>query len=98
MHVSPTHTDYPHPSLLHAIAAVAAVHTAWVKSLAPSQMVSARDRAIKEGMNLELLEDFGSAQAESAMRSVHETVGGCNMGPGNHFFDIARALVGDILS
>jgi len=39
------------------------------------------------------MDDFGSAQAESAARSIHQSAGGCVMGPGTMIFEITQAAV-----
>jgi hypothetical protein len=89
----PTHTDFPHASVLHAICAVASTHTAWVNSLPPEALEDAIKRQILIGNTLENIEDFGLSQLEAARRSIHESTNICAMGPGRMMFEVLQANV-----
>lgn len=88
-----TNPNFPHPALLHAICAIASNYTAWVDSLPPDRVEAAMSRAIAQGVDLETMEDFGSAQAECANRSIHHSAASCIMGPGVAILEITQAAV-----
>jgi hypothetical protein len=94
----PTHTDFPHASLLHAICALAASHTAWVNSIPPEKIEEAATRAIASGQNMEDIEDFGLAQAFAARRAMDQSATCCAMGSGHLMFGLVQAAVGLFLS
>lgn len=91
----PTHIDFPHPALLHAICALASMHTAWVYSLPPEALEDSMQRALILGDNLEAFDDFGLAQAESATRAIRRSIMICNMGPGRMIYEVLQAEVRD---
>lgn len=87
----PTGDGFPFAGLLHAICAAAAPHTAWTSSRAPAELEDLRNRHIKLGMDLELSEDFASAQTEAAERCIRHGTVMCMMGGGQFVFDVTRA-------
>ena len=89
----PTHKDFPHPSLLHSICAIAATHTAWVNSIPPEKVEETTKRAISCGQNLEEIEDFGLAQAFAARRAMDQSATCCAMGSGQTMFGLVQAAV-----
>jgi hypothetical protein len=89
----PTHKDFPHASLLHAICAIAATHTAWVNSIPPEKVEETTTRAISCGQNLEEIEDFGLAQAFAARRAMDQSATCCAMGSGQTMFGLVQAAV-----
>jgi hypothetical protein len=89
----PTHKDFPHPSLLHAICGIAASHTAWVNSIPPEKVEETTTRAIAAGHNLEEIEDFGLAQAFAARRAMDQSATVCAMGSGATMFGLVQAAV-----
>ncbi|KAK4686690.1 hypothetical protein P7C73_g3436, partial [Tremellales sp. Uapishka_1] len=91
--LGPSHSDFPAPALLHAVCAAAAPYTAWVTRMSPEQLEEARQRYVKLGMDLETLDDFGAAQAESAIRAAHQSLMNCAMGPGQMLLEIAQAKI-----
>lgn len=89
----PTNKNFPHPSLLHAICAIAAPHTAWVTSVPPDLVEEMATRAIASGQNLEEIEDFGLAQGFAARRAMDQSFTSCVMGSGHMIFEIVQASV-----
>ncbi|KAL7419252.1 hypothetical protein Q5752_006089 [Cryptotrichosporon argae] len=87
----PLHAQFPLPALLHAICAAAAPHTAAVYSVAPEKVEEVHIRHVKRGLDLELIEDFQTAQVEAALRSIRQNVASCAVGPGHELFDLLRA-------
>lgn len=94
----PTHKDFPHASLLHAICAIAATHTAWVNSIPPEKVEETTTRAIACGQNLEEIEDFGLAQAFAARRAMDQSATCCAMGSGSLMFGLVQAAVCRVIS
>ena len=90
----PKSENFPHPALLHAICAAAAIHTAWVNSLPPEALEDHLSRTIADGGSLESLDDFGLAQAESARRAMHMSTSICGMGSGQLMFELCQTSVG----
>lgn len=89
----PTHKNFPHAALLHAICAVAASHTAWVNSVPPESIEETANRAISTGKNMEDIEDFGLAQAFASRRAMDQSATCCAMGSGQLMFELVQAAV-----
>ena len=92
----PTALNFPHPSLLHAMCAMAAPYTAWVHSIPPEQIEETLEKANISGSlqsGLQDSGDFALTQAELAANSVKTSAYNCMMGPGNTMFEIAQATV-----
>lgn len=94
LRLPPTHPDFPHPSLLHAICAAAATYTACVNSLPPEALDESVDRHKAMYGTIEGVEDFGLAQAEAGQKSIRMSTQTCMMGPGNMVVEITQASVG----
>ena len=90
---SPTHEDFPHPALLHAICASAAAYTAWVHALPPEQLESKVQEMLHSGTDLETIGDFALAQAEGARRAIHQSSNVCYWGAGRRLMDVLQAQV-----
>ena len=93
MKLPPTSRGFPHASLLHAICAVASSHTAWVNTLPPEQLAAAVERQRASGLDMENLEDFGLAQAESAQRAMRYADQSCFFGQGQGMLEMTQAAV-----
>lgn len=94
----PTHADFPHPALLHAICATAGGYTAWVTSIPPQHVEARVQEILTSGGNLEDIADFSLAQAESARRAIHQTSHLCSWGSGRKLIDVLQAevLMGEV--
>jgi len=89
----PTSPNFPHSSLLHAICASASSHTGWVNNVAPDLLEDTVERQKSLGLDMENLEDFGLAQAESAQRTIRHASQTCLFAPGKSIFEVAQAAV-----
>ena len=89
----PTSPNFPHPSLLHAICALAAAHTAWVNNVAPEAIEETLERQKALNISFENSEDFALAQGELAQKSIKNATAICMMGPGTTMLEIAQASV-----
>jgi len=94
LRLPPTHTDFPHPALLHAICACASTFTAWVNTLPPEALEEAIERHKEMYGSLEGIEDFGLAQAEAAQRAISVSTQSCLVQSGNVMVEICQANVG----
>jgi hypothetical protein len=77
----PTHSNFPHPSLIHAICAIA---TSWCAPALYERSRVARTYDEKTGREV----NFGLHQASVAKETVHE-----GLNSGNRMFDVVRAMV-----
>lgn len=93
LRLPPTHPDFPHASLLHAICAAAATHTTCVASLHPEALERMLMRVNAKGMPLELFDDFGLAQAYAAKRAIDTLAAHCTVGNARSIFQITQASV-----
>lgn len=93
LHHAPSHEDFPHPSLLHAISASAASYTAWVHALPPEQLEARVQEMLHTGTDLESIPDFALAQAEGARRAIHQSSNVCYWGAGRRLMDVLQAQV-----
>jgi hypothetical protein len=81
MALPPTHSNFPHPALIHAICAASAgwcISPVWEKS----QMLNPVDFIQKDGLT------FGMRQAAYAKDAVQD-----GLNTGNRLFDVVRAMV-----
>ncbi|ORY29350.1 hypothetical protein BCR39DRAFT_532444 [Naematelia encephala] len=93
LRLPPSHPDFPHASLLHAICAAASTHTAWVNNLPPEVLENTILRHKQMNVDMENIEDFALAQAASAQRSIRTAIAVCLFGPGRMIFEILQATV-----
>jgi len=94
----PSHPDFPHASLLHAISASAAAHTAWVSSIHPEALEKATLLMGPDGIPPEFLNDFGLAQAYAAKKSIDSLAVHCTAGSNRSIFQVTQASVSDELT
>jgi hypothetical protein len=93
LQLPPTHDEFPHPALLHAISAHASSYTAWVNNLPPEGLEDAVEQHKQLYGSLDGIEDFGLAQAEAAQRAIAMTTQKCMMQDGSVMVEICQANV-----
>jgi hypothetical protein len=93
LRLPPTHPDFPHASLLHAICASASVHTAWVVSLNPKRLEEVTQRVNTKGVPMELFEDFGLSQAYAAKGAIDILAAHYSNGTARSVFHVIQASV-----
>lgn len=81
MALSPTHSNFPHPSLIHAICAIA---TDWCAPAIYERSSLTRTFDPKTGKEVR----FGLHQASLAKEAVHD-----GLNSGNRMFDVVNAMV-----
>jgi len=89
----PSHPDFPHASLLHAISASAAAHTARVSSINPEALEQATLLMGSNGIPPDFLHDFGLAQAYAAKQSIDSLAVRCTAGSSRSIFQVTQASV-----
>jgi hypothetical protein len=89
----PTHSDFPHATLLHAICAISSTHTVWASTLYSQELERVITQATPQSFPGELPVDLGLAQAYTAKRAIDLLAAHGQTGTRRTVLDITQASV-----